>query len=100
MIGYHGVTVGIPAGGPAACAQDALNANWVMWSTGELRIDPASYNLCFIPAGTQSFTPKPLGCLLGAYVLQGEPGNIIANTNDVIHSCVRLNFERRTDEDA
>jgi hypothetical protein len=98
MFSFSGVTVGLPAGGPAAC-----DGNWVPWSTGELRVDSASFSLCFVPSlGSNAFTPKPLGCLLSANVVPGDPGGssyIVASTNDVIHSFVRFTFERCADEE-
>lgn len=99
---FQGVTVGFPAGGRAPCAPEGLGATWVAWSTGELRIDPASYSLCFVPSGAAGFVPKPLGCLLGASATPGEPGGpstIVARTNDLIHGLVRLGFEGHADEE-
>jgi len=98
MLNFQGVTICIPAGGPTSC--DGLSATWVTWSTGELRVDPGSYSLCFVPSA--AFTPKPLGCLLAASVLQSDAGgatHIIAKTSDGIHPIVRLTFERRVDEE-
>lgn len=102
MITFRGVTVGIPSGNCAPGRQDGGNL-WVVWATGELRIDQASYNLCFVPGGTLSFTPKNIGCLLGAYIAPGEqggPSSVIVKTTDNVHSSVRLGFEREVDEDA
>ena len=46
---------------------------------------------------------KITGCIMGINIAPGERGgaaSIIAHTNDLIHSAVRLSFEYRTDEEA
>jgi len=102
MLCYQGVTIGLPSGGGPPCSKDGSGVNWVAWSTGELRVDPVSYSLCFIPSGAQNFTAKPMGCILGVNVVPGPGGSasIIAHTNDLIHSAIRLSFEYRADEEA
>lgn len=100
---FKGVTVGFPSGARGACGQDWQNVNWVVWSTGELRIDRASLSIVFVPAGGHNFAAKPLGCLTGASAESGEPGGpntFVATTNDLVHGVVRLSFQDRADEEA
>lgn len=99
MFSYHDVTLGFPAGNRGAGVQDGLAASWVVWSTGELRVDSACYSLCFVHAGKTNIAPQPLGCLIGASLVQEAGGlpSIIANTNDMLHNILRLSFKNVQD---
>mmetsp|Transcript_55895 Transcript_55895/g.154797 ORF Transcript_55895/g.154797 Transcript_55895/m.154797 type:complete len:433 (-) Transcript_55895:30-1328(-) len=102
---FTGVAVGFPAGASAYHTKDTWqNANWVLWSTGELRVDGASFGLIFSPSGGGRLAAKPLGCLIGAApVASTEPGGLrtfVATTNDSVHSLIRLNFQTPADEEA
>lgn len=100
---FQGVTVGFPAGARGACGQDWQSINWVVWSTGELRVDATSLGIVFIPKGGHNFAAKPLGCLTGASATGAEPGipnTFVATTNDLVHSIVRLSFQGPADEEA
>jgi len=107
MRGFPGVTVGFPAGGarPANVDWSSMNTNWVIWATGELRLDTASFALFFTPdGGARGLAAKPLGCLQKVVpmpsVIPGEGRSFIATTNDHVHGAVRLGFSRPADEDA
>eukprot|EP00933_Yihiella_yeosuensis_P053685 TRINITY_DN51958_c0_g1_i1.p1 TRINITY_DN51958_c0_g1~~TRINITY_DN51958_c0_g1_i1.p1 ORF type:complete len:426 (-),score=80.79 TRINITY_DN51958_c0_g1_i1:273-1550(-) len=95
------VTVGFPAGGAAA----GTVTNWVIWATGELRVDTASFALFFTPAGAPKgqMASKPLGCMLKAVEMgptgRGEGKTFVATTNDPVHSMVRMGFHTPVDEE-
>merc|ERR1712083_1231398 len=104
---FPGVTVGFPAGGacPSNVDWSTMNTNWVIWATGELRLDTASFALFLTPdGGARGLQAKPLGCLQKAVpmhcALPGEGRSFVATTNDQVHSAVRLGFGRQADEDA
>jgi len=99
MFSYCGVTLGFPAGNRAAGAQDGLGASWVVWSTGELRVDSSCYSICFVHDGKTNIAPQPLGCLMGASLVQevGGPPSVVAKTNDMLHSILRLSFGKSED---
>lgn len=80
-------------------------AKWVFWSSGELRIDSASFALVVVPEGEgKRSAAKPLGVLTGASIIGSmEPGALstfVATTNDPVHGVLRLNFQSLTDEEA
>ncbi|CAE8743914.1 unnamed protein product, partial [Polarella glacialis] len=104
---FADVTVGFPSGG-SRHAKDEWNAStttWVVWSTGELRLDTASYALFFTPGGASrgALTAKPLGCLQKAMPLSsGAPGegrSFVVSTNDPVHNLVRMGFRSLADEE-
>lgn len=97
--------MGFPAGASAYHTKENWqNANWVLWSTGELRVDSASFALIFSPTGCGKLAAKPLGCLTGAAAVAGvepsAPSAFVASTSDPVHGLVRLTFQSRGDEDA
>jgi len=103
MHGFQGVAVCFPTGGSGHHTQDDWqSADWIFWSTGELRVDNASFALVFCPGGCGNLAAKPLGCLTGAAKV-AEPGGLnafVASTNDPVHGLVRLTFQSLQDEEA
>eukprot|EP00421_Protoceratium_reticulatum_P044108 CAMPEP_0168432752 /NCGR_PEP_ID=MMETSP0228-20121227/39046_1 /TAXON_ID=133427 /ORGANISM="Protoceratium reticulatum, Strain CCCM 535 (=CCMP 1889)" /LENGTH=469 /DNA_ID=CAMNT_0008446875 /DNA_START=90 /DNA_END=1498 /DNA_ORIENTATION=+ len=101
---FKGVAVGFPAGASAYHTKDNWQkATWVLWSTGELRIDTSSFGLIFSPSGGGRLAAKPLGCLTGAAPVAAETGGpnmFVATTNDPVHGLVRLSFQSGADEQA
>lgn len=106
MRSFQGVTVAFPASGASQCTQQNWQAtNWVTWSTGELRVDAASYALVFLPAGiNRGINGKSLGCLTAAACVPvPEPGAcsaFVVSTNDPVHFMVRMVFKTAADEEA
>mmetsp|Transcript_97245 Transcript_97245/g.197518 ORF Transcript_97245/g.197518 Transcript_97245/m.197518 type:complete len:454 (-) Transcript_97245:68-1429(-) len=102
---FQGVAIGIPEGAGAFHAQDQRqNVRFVHWTTGELRMDDASFGLVFSPAGCKGLSSKPLGCLTGAEQ-HGPPepnglSTFVVTTNGSVQSLFRLNFQRQADEEA
>lgn len=100
---FADVTVGFPADAYQA-KENWQNTNWVLWSRAELRVDPASFALVFLPSGVGRLAAKPIGCLTGAaQIAAAETGGIhtfVASTNDPYHGLIRLTFSSQADEDA
>eukprot|EP00928_Gymnodinium_smaydae_P069863 TRINITY_DN5364_c0_g3_i1.p1 TRINITY_DN5364_c0_g3~~TRINITY_DN5364_c0_g3_i1.p1 ORF type:complete len:454 (-),score=77.23 TRINITY_DN5364_c0_g3_i1:51-1334(-) len=100
---FPNVAMGLPSGGTGMRARDDWQgASWVFWSTGDLRIDPASLSIVFTPAGGNGLASKPLGCLTGAAVVVAEDGSsrsFVVTTNDAVHGLFRCNFQYHSDED-
>jgi len=96
MQSFQDVAVGFPAGGALAC-EDVSGTTWVIWATGELRVDPGSLGIFVVPTGPQLCPAKPIGCLLGADRVREQPGQVIARTSDAIHGFVRFDFTARQD---
>lgn len=78
---------------------DWQRVGWFVWSKGELRIDPASFSLIFLPLGGAG--ANPLGCLSSAVPCKDTRGGraIVVKTNDAMHSMLRLAFTSRMDEE-
>eukprot|EP00931_Biecheleriopsis_adriatica_P063921 TRINITY_DN38797_c0_g1_i1.p1 TRINITY_DN38797_c0_g1~~TRINITY_DN38797_c0_g1_i1.p1 ORF type:complete len:442 (+),score=90.93 TRINITY_DN38797_c0_g1_i1:59-1384(+) len=100
---FPDVTVGFPQGGVARSGTQDWNSTataWVIWTTGELRLETASLALFFTPPRQSA---KPLGCLLTAVPMASASPNegmsFIVTTNDPVHSVMRLGFNRQGDED-
>jgi len=105
---FTDVTIGFPQGGgrPGMTESTSPSTTWVIWTTGELRLDSASFALFFTPAKSArgSLAAKPLGCLLKADPMApshpGDSDSFVVTTNDPVHCVMRLGFARRGDEDA
>lgn len=103
---FHDVTVGFPSGAPADHSKlnDWRSLNWVVWSTGELRVDSSTFALVFLPGGPLrgNLSAKPLGCLLSAAPTLAESGlrTFMAKTNDPVHGMMCLSFRSTADEEA
>jgi len=105
---FTDVTIGFPQGGgrPGMTEPTSPSTTWVIWTTGELRLDSASFALFFTPAKSArgSLAAKPLGCLLKADPMApshpGDSDSFVVTTNDPVHCVMRLGFARRGDEDA
>jgi len=104
---FTDVTIGFPSGGGRpGTERTSPSTTWVIWTTGELRLDSASFALFFTPAKSArgSLAAKPLGCLLKAEPMApahpGEAHSFIATTNDAVHCVMRLGFARPGDEEA
>eukprot|EP00440_Ansanella_granifera_P062578 gb/GFBE01067853.1/.p1 GENE.gb/GFBE01067853.1/~~gb/GFBE01067853.1/.p1 ORF type:complete len:454 (+),score=95.57 gb/GFBE01067853.1/:1-1362(+) len=104
---FPDVTVGFPQGGAARPGKHdwgSASTSWVIWTTGELRLEPASLALFFTPANRiGGMQAKPLGCLLTAAPMPpsvpGDSLSFVVTTNDPVHAVMRLGFSRPADED-
>lgn len=95
MNAFKGVLLALPEG--ACDGFDWQNVKWFVLAVGELRVDPASFSLVFLPGGPT--TAKPLGCLLSAVPVADHNGGraIVVKTNDSMHFMLRLGFQTPTD---
>lgn len=105
MRSFNGVTVEFPGGGGGGAQLQWQSVHWVPWGTGELRVDSSSFALIFIPAGIRSggLSGLPLGCLRAAARTappeQGASTPFVVQTNDAVHTMLRMIFRSAADED-
>jgi len=76
------------------------SSNWIEWSVGELRIDSSSFGIFFTPYGGPGtvLASKPLGCLTGASSLENSLCTYIVETNDAVHSVLKVTLASEAEE--